>query len=76
MNMGLRELFQAVISENSKDEEPLAEIRILATRTEGSINRIDETVLTRIFVGINHVYRISSDISQTSPNLLMNFILT
>ena len=55
MNMGLRELFQAVISEPSKGDPPLANIRILAVGTEGSINRIDETVLTRIFVGINYV---------------------
>ena len=75
MNMGLRELFQAVISENSKDEPSLAEIRILAAGTEGSINRIDETVLTRIFVGINHVYRISSEISQNKSESLDEFYL-
>jgi energy-coupling factor transporter ATP-binding protein EcfA2 len=75
MNMGLRELFQAVISEPSKGDPPLANIRILAAGTEGSINRIDETVLTRIFVGINYVYRLSNEISKTKFESLEDFYL-
>lgn len=75
MNMGLRELFQAVISEPAKGDQPLANIRILAAGTEGSINRIDETVLTRIFIGINHVYRISNETSEDKLNSLQEFYL-
>ena len=75
MNMGLRELFQAVISEPSKGDPPLANIRILAAGTEGSINRIDETVLTRIFVGINYVYRLSNEISKNKFESLEEFYL-
>ena len=75
MNMGLRELFQAVISEPAKGDLPLANIRILAAGTEGSINRIDETVLTRIFVGINYVYRLSNEISKNKFESLEEFYL-
>lgn len=75
MNMGLRELFQAVISEPAKGDPPLANIRILAAGTEGSINRIDETVLTRIFVGINYVYRLSNEISKNKFESLEEFYL-
>ena len=47
MNMGFPELF-AVISEPSKGDPPATSDS--CSWAEGSINRIDETVLTRIFV--------------------------
>ena len=72
---GLTRIVSSCYIRASKGDPPLANIRILAAGTEGSINRIDETVLTRIFVGINYVYRLSNEISKNKFESLEEFYL-